>query len=164
VSGWGTLYHREKAEDDGLERADELVIRFGWARYYVPKVCPHCRQVTTEDDWSGPHARDRLRAVKVEGSRFFGWEEPPTSVFEARVVRGSAPTSHDHGAAATANWHAGRQVLAHPGFFDLEPEATAGPDDVARVGVDHVVGRQVAPANVSQHEPMIARGAVSWHV
>lgn len=101
VSGFGELWRKEKPDDDGLERADELVIRFGFARYYVPKTCPHCREVTTEDDWAGPMARDRLGAVRIEGSRFFGWADPPP----ASPPPPSAPAAPDRIISEAQLWH-----------------------------------------------------------
>lgn len=89
VTGWGSLY---RIQDDEAEPAgaDELVIRgFGFGSYRVPRICPCCGAVTTEDDWLVPFRRPRLEAVRLEGTRLFGWRRPPPGM--ARGVAAGFP-------------------------------------------------------------------------
>jgi hypothetical protein len=77
VSGWGDLFRiGADPASDGLEREDEHVIRFAWMTWRVPKICPHCHEETTADDWTGPLPKNRLDAVRMDGHRL-GWVDPP---------------------------------------------------------------------------------------
>jgi hypothetical protein len=76
VSGFGSLYHVQVEEAEPV-RADELTLRpFGcFQEYHVPRVCPTCHAVTTEEDWTMPTARRRLEAQRLPAGGYV-WHPP----------------------------------------------------------------------------------------
>lgn len=74
VQGWGRWYH-VTVEDDETPDDDHHVIRFGFTQVRVPKICPVCGVLTTEDDWGYPFQRGRLEAERLPHG--FGWRHPP---------------------------------------------------------------------------------------
>lgn len=87
VTGWGSLY-RVQDEDDEPAATDELVIRWGWGTYRVPRICPHCGASTSEDDWLVPFRRPRLEAVRLDGRGGFTWRRPPPGAARDEVAAG----------------------------------------------------------------------------
>ncbi len=75
VSGFGRFYHLQIEEDAPGD--DEIVVPgFGFARHYVPRICWHCGQATTADDWLDPAIRPRSEAIRLPDGRY-GWRPPP---------------------------------------------------------------------------------------
>jgi hypothetical protein len=70
VSGFGSLY-RVQVEEAEPPREDELVIGgLGFQTYRVPRVCPTCLVVTTEDDWHFPVVYRRLEVHRLPSGRY----------------------------------------------------------------------------------------------
>ena len=76
VSGFGRFYHLQVEE---CERADDQieVPGFGFEKYHLPRICPHCGRETTADDWLNPDIKPRVEAVRLPDGRY-GWWPPPT--------------------------------------------------------------------------------------
>jgi len=73
VSGFGSFY-RVQVDEAEPPREDELVIGgLGFQTYRVPRVCPTCGAVTTEDDWGFPVVHPRLQAQRLPSSRYYAW-------------------------------------------------------------------------------------------
>jgi hypothetical protein len=76
MAGFGSFY-RVQLEEDEPPRADELVIGGpGFERYHVPRVCPCCGAVTTEDDWAYPAVHRRLEAHRLPAGGYIWSPEP----------------------------------------------------------------------------------------
>lgn len=74
VQGWGCWY-RIQVEDAEEADAGHHSIRWGFLRVRVPKICPVCQVLTTEEDWGYPFQRGRLEANRL--SHGYGWRHPP---------------------------------------------------------------------------------------